>query len=209
MPTAEQIGDALESGAIRQMITDSPYDGLRSDSPLNEVQLNERIMKPEWESNKLYLMKPKLVSEEAYVVMCDENENPQQHKGIPVVKLKRVNVFKGWEKKEVEIPGGNVFKTDLTTAISSEEDLNILRKMLNLYFYLVELSMATGEDYSYDLYKFHALIGGMLNISKSRYGKTMEMLKTQITRGYQENTLKQMLLSDRKKKGLFARFKRR
>lgn len=201
---SQSISDALEQRAIIQAMGQEPnYDALNSNMPLDLTQLNEGLMRPEWDSSKIMLMKPKMVEKEVWMPIM-ENGEMVMYEGRAVVELKNMQVFEGWNQEEITVPGGNIFKKDLTTAISSDMDISMLNRLINLYLYTVELSVATGEDYGHDLWKLYALIGGILNTSKSRYGKTQELVKTNITRGYQENVLRQMLLNDQRKRGLFA-----
>jgi len=204
MPTSEDVGKAVEEAILRQEFNRSPFDGLKTDEILTDHQLNHKIMKPEWDSSTLCLMKPKLKIEDCYVQLLDEEGNPKNFNGKKVVVLKEVKVFDGWKNEKVEVPGGNIFKSDLTTAISSPLDLSLVNKMIDTYLFTVQLSMATEEDYSYDLYKLENLVGCVLNSSKSRGGKTLEMLKTQISKGEQTSTIRQMLLQDKQRKGLFG-----
>jgi hypothetical protein len=211
MPTSEEVGQAIERQQLNQAFgqaIQSPYASMDSDSALTDVQLNQKLMRPEWESNKLKIMRPQVEEEEVWVCLRDEEGKPIMRNGKKVVDLEKVRVFKGWEQKEVEVPGGNLFKSDLRTAISDDTDILMLNRLMNLYFYIIELSMATGEDYSFDLYKLYNLIGSVLNTSNTRYGKTLEMIKTQISKGVQESTIRQALLQDRRG-GLFDRFRKK
>lgn len=207
MVSAEEIGYTLERQGIEKAIN-APYDSLSSNDVLNDVQLNQKIMTPEWKSDKLTIMKPKLKFETVWTPKLDGDGNEVRYKGELVVKRRKVKVFDGWETDEVDMPGGNIFKTDFNTAILSDSLINLVNRMTNTRQTIAELSISTGDDYSYDLYKYTCILGTILNVSKSRYGKTLEMLKTNISRGEMTNTIKQMLLQDRKK-GIFEGFRRR
>jgi len=207
MISNEDIGNALEKQALEKAMN-SPYNALSSEEVLNEVQLNQKIMTPEWRSDKLTIMKPKIKIETCWVPKLDGDGNEVFYKGELVVKRKQVKVFDGWKTDEIDIPGGNIFTSDFNTAILGDNLINLVNRMTNTRQTIAELSIATGDDYSYDLYKYTCILGTILNVSKSRYGKTLEMLKTNITRGEMTNTIKQMLLQD-KKKGLFAGFRKR
>lgn len=207
MPTSEEVGRAIEEAVLRQEFNRSPFGNLKSEDILNETQLNQKIMRPEWDSSKLMVVKPKMTVEQCWVPEYDNDGKPVLFKGQKVVKPKQVKVFEGWEKQELDLPVKNLFKADLTTAISSPDDLAMINKMGDLILQIVELSVATEEDYSYDLYKFYNLMGVMLNSSKSRGGKTLEMLKTQINKGEQTSTIKQMLLQDKRRQGVFGKIK--
>jgi hypothetical protein len=206
MPTSEEIGQAIEDATIRRELNRTPYDNLHSDDIITDTQLNQRIMRPEWDS-KLIVMKPKVSIEECYTYKLDYQGEPILHNGKKVVLLKEVKVFEGFKTEELDLPVKNLFKADLTTAISSPTELALINKMSDFIFHLVELSLATEEDYSYDIYKFYNVLGSILNTSKSRGGKTLEMLKTQINKGEQTSTIKQMMLEDQRRKGLFGKIK--
>lgn len=204
MVSSEDIGRAIEEASLRKELNRSPYDALQNDDILTDQQLNQRIMRPEWDSSKLHVMKPKITIEECYVQLQDQEGNPVYRNGKKVVVKKEVKVFDSWENKSIEVPGGNLFKSDLTTSISSPTDMALINKMIDTYLFTIQLSMATEEDYSYDLYKLYNLMGGSSVTTKARGGKTLEMLKTQITKGEQTSTIRQMLLQDQQRKGLFG-----
>jgi len=166
-------------------------------------------MTPEWRSDELFIMKPKITMKEVYVPEKDSNGETIIHNGNFVVRKKTVQFFDGWESEKIEIPGGNMFKTDFNTAILNDVNISLVNKLSTLYFQIVELSVATGENYSYDLYKFSMIFGALLNSSKSRYGKTLEMVKTNITKGEQTSTIRQMLLQDQQRQGIFSKLRKK
>ncbi len=209
MVTSEEVGQAVEKSALEQAFASDPYAAMRSNQADNDTQLNQKLMTPEWKSNELYVMKPKITIKEVYIPETDTNGEKIIHNGNYVVKKKSVKFFDGWKSEKVEIPGGNMFKSDFNTAIINDTSISLINKLSNLYFSIVELSVATGEDYSYDLYKFNMILGTLLNASKSRYGKTLEMVKTNITKGEQTSTIRQMLLQDQKRKGLFSNLRKK
>jgi len=202
----EIVAAAMQEQAFKDAMGNG-YDALKSNDALNEVHLNQKIMTPEWRSDKLYILKPKIEMKICWVPQTDKNGEAVLFEGEPVVEKKEVQFFDGWNNDEIDLPGGNIFKTDFNTAILSDTQINLANKLTNMYISIIELSIATGEDYSYDLYKFSGLLGSLLNTSKSRYGKTLELMKTQITKGEQTNTIRQMLLEDQRRKGVFGKIK--
>jgi len=206
---SKDVGQYLEENAIEQAIGGNQYDAMKSNDMYNDTQLNQKIMTPEWESNKIFIMKPQMIEEIVWMPVYLPDGSIKKFNGQTVVELKKVKRFDGWAKEEITFAAGNLFKSDLATAISGEGEMVVVNKLMNLYFYVVELSATTGEDYSYDLYKFYNLIGSVLNTSKSKYGKTLEMVKTNITKGEMTNTVRQMLLQDQKRKGIFGGLRQR
>jgi hypothetical protein len=205
MVTSEDMGQAIEKAAIENSYEGSRFDALRDEAKIYTAeQLNQKIMTPEWQSNKLTIMKPQLKTKMCYQVKKDENGNEVLYKGKPVVEEKEVQVFEGWKTEHIEMPGENLFKTDFNTAILNDTFVELVNRLANTRQTIMELSVATGDDHSYDVYKYDSVIGVILNASKSHYGKTLELLKTQISKGEQTNVIRQMLLQDQKRRGLFG-----
>jgi hypothetical protein len=205
MVTSEDMGQAIEKAAIENSYEGSQFDALRDEAKIYTAeQLNQKIMTPEWQSNKLTIMKPQLKTKMCYQVKKDENGNEVLYKGKPVVEEKEVQVFEGWKTEHIEMPGENLFKTDFNTAILNDTFVELVNRLANTRQTIMELSVATGDDHSYDVYKYDSVIGVILNASKSHYGKTLELLKTQISKGEQTNVIRQMLLQDQKRRGLFG-----
>jgi len=210
MPTAEEIGIALEEQAIGDAFSGnhSSYSGVGGEGQVySNQELNNKLMSPEWDTSKLVIMKPKFSIQTVAIKVLDSDGNPVLHEGLYVVEEKELKVFEGWENKEIEVAGGNIFKRDWNTAILDNSLSQLINSMFNTRQFLIELSISTGEDYSYDIYKYTSVIGGILNTSKSKYGKTMELVKTDITKGEQTNIIRQMLLQDQKKRGIFGKIK--
>ena len=170
------------------------------------MQLNQRLMTPDWDSSKLTLMIPKTRIETCWVIKKGPDGKPLMFEGKPIVDEKSVKLFDGFDSKIVDLPTKNIFKSDMRISLLRPEDRNILQSLLDLYFFIVQESIATEEDFSYDLYNISQKIGSILNIAPSLAGKGAELLKTQITKAEQSSTIRQMLLHDQKKQGIFGKF---
>ena len=151
-------------------------------------------------------MIPKTRIETCWVARKGPDGKPLLFEGKPVVDERSVKMFDGFETKEIDLPTKNIFNQDMRTSLLRPEDRNILQSLLNLYFFIVQESIATEEDFSYDLYNIAQKIGCILNIAPSLAGKGAELLKTNITKAEQSNTIRQMLLDDQKKQGVFGKF---
>ncbi len=208
----EEIADAIETQKMTEILglgPKNPLDALKSDDILSDPQLNQRLMTPDWDSSKLTLMIPKTKIETCWVIKKGPDGKPLFFEGLPVVDKKTVKVFDGFETKEVDLPTKNIFKSDMRISLLRPEDRNILQSLLDLYFFIVQESVATEEDFSYDLYNISQKIGSILNVAPSLGGKGAEILKTTITKAEQSNTFKQMMLDDQRKKGIFGNFFKR
>lgn len=208
---AEDVANALEDQALIKALNlgpKNPLDALKSDDILSDPQLNQKLMTPQWDSSKLTLMVPKTRLEVCWVIKKGADGKPLFFEGKPVVDEKSVKMFDGFESKEIDLPAGNIFKPDMRISLLRPEDRNILQSLLDLYFFILQESIATEEDFSYDLYNINQKIGCILNIAPSLAGKGAELLKTQITKAEQSSTIRQMLLNDQRKKGIFGMFSR-
>ncbi len=207
--TPEEVADAIENKAVVEALglgPKNPLDALKSDEIISDPQLNQRLMTPDWDSSKLTLMIPKTRIETCWVIKKGPDGKPLMFEGKPVVDERSVKLFDGFKSKEVDLPTKNIFKSDMRVSLLRPEDRNILQSLLNLYFFIVQESIATEEDFSYDLYNISQKIGSILNIAPSLAGKGAELLKTQITKSEQSSTIRQMLLNDQKKQGIFGKF---
>ena len=207
--TPEDVANALEDQAIIKALglaPKNPLDALKSDEIVSDSQLNQRLMTPTWDSSELTLMIPKTRIEECWIIQKGTDGKQVFFEGQPVVDKRSVKVFDGFESKQIELPTKNIFKSDMRTSLLRPEDRNILQSLLDLYFFIVQESIATEEDFSYDLYNISQKIGCILNIAPSLAGKGAELTKTQITRAEQSSTIRQMLLNDQKKQGIFGKF---
>ncbi len=205
----EDVANAIEDQAVLKALGLNPkdaVDALKSNEIISDPQLNQRLMTPDWDSSKLTLMIPKTRIESCWVVRKDSDGKPLMFEGKPIVDEKSVKVFDGFETKEVDLPTKNIFKSDMRISLLRPEDRNILQSLLDLYFFIVQESIATEEDFSYDLYNISQKIGSILNVAPSLAGKGAELLKTQITKAEQSSTIRQMLLNDQKKQGIFGKF---
>ncbi len=208
---AEDVANALEDQAVIKALglaPKNPLDALKSDDILSDPQLNQRLMTPQWDSSKLTLMVPKTRLEVCWVIQKGKDGKPLFFEGKPVVDEKSVKMFDGFESKKIDLPAENIFKPDMRISLLRPEDRNILQSLLDLYFFILQESIATEEDFSYDLYNINQKIGCILNIAPSLAGKGAELLKTQITKAEQSSTIRQMLLNDQRKKGIFGMFSR-
>jgi len=209
--TPEDVANALEDRAVIHALgldPKNPLDSLKTDEILNDSQLNQRLMTPTWDSSKLNLMIPKTRIEDCWVIQKGSDGKPVFFEGLPVVDKRSVKVFDGFESKQIDMPTKNIFNSDMRTSLLRPEDRNILQSLLDLYFFIVQESIATEEDFSYDLYNISQKIGCILNIAPSLAGKGAELTKTQITKAEQSSTIRQMLLNDQKKKGIFGMFQK-
>ncbi len=207
--TPEDIANALEDQALVKALNlapKNPLDALKSDEIVSDPQLNQRLMTPDWDSSKLNLMIPKTRIETCWVIKKGNDGKPLFFEGKPVVDEKSVKLFDGFKSKEIDLPTKNIFKSDMRISLLRPEDRNILQSLLDLYFFIVQESIATEEDFSYDLYNIDQKIGCILNIAPSLAGKGAELTKTQITKAEQSSTIRQMLLNDQKKQGIFGKF---
>lgn len=207
--TPEDVANALEDNAIAKALNlgpKDPLDGLKSNEIISDSQLNQRLMTPDWDSSKLTLMIPKTRLETCWVIKKGPDGKPLMFEGKPIVDEKSVKLFDGFETKEIDLPTKNIFKSDMRVSLLRPEDRNILQSLFDLYFFIVQESISTEEDFSYDLYNISQKIGCILNVAPSLGGKGAELLKTQITKAEQSNTIKQMLLNEQKKQGIFGKF---
>lgn len=208
--TAEDVANALENKQIMNafgLTPPNPYDALKTDEIHTDSQLNQRLMTPQWDSTKLKTMNPKMKIEKCFVVKKGKDGKPVFFNGKPVVEEKEVKCFDGFETKTIDVPSANIFLPDMRTSVLRPEDRNIMQILTDLYFFVLQESLATETDFSYDLYFIEQKLGSILNISPSLGGKIADLLKTQITRGEQTNVVRQMLLQDQRK-GIFGMFKR-
>jgi len=207
--TPEDVANALEDQAVIKALglaPKDPLDALKSNEIISDPQLNQRLMTPDWDSSVLNLMIPKTRLETCWIVKKGHDGKPLMFEGKPVVDEKSVKLFDGFETKVVDLPTKNIFKSDMRISLLRPEDRNILQSLLDLYFFIVQESIATEEDFSYDLYNISQKIGSILNVAPSLAGKGAELLKTQITKAEQSSTIRQMLLNDQKKQGIFGKF---
>lgn len=124
----------------------------------------------------------------------------------PYFVKQTVKVYAGMTSQEINLPIPNLFKSDLSSAMLGEQDVWLITDLINLYAYIVQLSFATGEDYSTDLYKLYNLIGGILNTSGARGGRKAELAKTIITKGEAKSWVYQQQIEKEKKKKRFVIF---
>jgi len=166
--TPEDVANALEDRAIIKAMglePKNPLDALKSDEILSDPQLNQRLMTPTWDSSTLTLMIPKTRLEECWIIQKGPDGKPIIFEGQPVVDKRSIKLFDGFETKEIDLPTKNIFNSDMRTSLLRPEDRNILQSLLDLYFFIVQESIATEEDFSYDLYNISQKIGCILNIA--------------------------------------------
>ena len=168
----------------------------------NDTGISEMLIKPEWRSDILVVREPITIDKEVYVII----PNLFAPDGEPIYERRKVQVYKGVTSKEIKLPIPNLFTPDLASAMLGNDDVTLINDLINLFAYTMQLSFATGEDYSTDLYKLHNVIGAVLNTSGARGGRKAELAKTQITKGESKSWFYQQQLEKEKKRKKFLIF---
>ncbi len=175
----------LEADSFRLDDLDSDREMPYIPDPIrNSTELDAEIIKSHYKDNKLLLKLPLFEDVKVAIVYKDKNGKPRLRDGFPIVKgYETVQVFKSYDKQEVEFPIKNLYTDSLTSSILDKEEANVIRDHHDL-IWTIGMKMVTDGDF--DSIRFIHRINGatatLLESAKSIGGGGLEWSKSTITK---------------------------
>lgn len=178
-----EIGESDEEPII-------PSDGYSWAKP---TAIDRTLLLPTSTTKKLAIVMPKYEKKQVAVLIRHPKTKEKFYtpEGLPYYNIQTETILTGYETKEIDLPGGEVFNVDLTSSYLTEFDVPALRSLISLYSDL-QIQILNGKDRLQDLYYVYSKIMGMVNTAKAKDGKTARLSKTTISEG----TSKQEILDD-------------
>ena len=167
-----------------------PSDGYSWAKP---TAIDRTLLLPTSTSKKLAIVMPKYERKQVAVLIRHPKTGEKFYtpEGLPYFNIQVETILTGYETREIDLPGGEIFNVDLTSSYLSEFDVPALRSLVSLYSDL-QIQILNGKDRLQDLYYVYSKIMGIVNTAKARDGKTARLSKTTINEG----TSKQQILDD-------------
>lgn len=167
----------------------------------NAEQINELIGTVSYESNKIKLYVPKTKTKSVYVALKDVHGKVMlNYNGDVLHEKTEVPVFDSWETKEVELPAPELFRRDLIYAVLDEHDRKRLDYIHRLYSRLIVAMIKDGHDFSKIVWFLSQRASTIIETSRAKDGKTLDMSKTTITQGQTTSRFIEQRIEEQMKK---------
>ena len=159
------------------------------------TEIDKTLLLPRASSKKMKISIPCYEKKTVAVIMQKKNGLPFKTKdGKKIYRMMEADIMSGFETKEVELPGNEIYNVDITSSYISHEEAVALRSLISLYSD-IQLKVMLGKEWMEDLYYVYNRIMGMVDTAKSRDGKTARLSKTSISEG----TSKQQVIEEYRK----------
>lgn len=170
-----------------------------------DFQINPLLLSSVMEIKKIPLSVPKIEKRYCAILARDKEGKPIIADGRPLYDMQEVDVFEGWEQKEIDLPIPEFATSALISSNLSEQEISIIRNIFTDIAYLVVRTVKEGKDYTEYIVQLYIVVAGIVDPAKARTGRLAELMKTTITKGESkiEQFQRQSIIEEKQRKGLF------